>query len=120
MTDDGLKELGITIEDIIAYRKHKAILRRCGRAGRSKYTTKDTDWYDDYAESAKWNKELQAKEARKNKWATKKKDQMTVSDKAKAPTDKTTKAVKRKASTNDDVHSVSDSSQTEKAKGKGG
>ncbi|KAI9126759.1 hypothetical protein K1719_002355 [Acacia pycnantha] len=55
------------------FRKHRASLRQCGRHGRSKYKTKDADWYDDYEAAAKWKKEINVKAAKKNKRKAKRK-----------------------------------------------
>ncbi|KAI9113709.1 hypothetical protein K1719_014960 [Acacia pycnantha] len=74
MTEDRLREMGITMDDVKNYRKYRASLRRCGRRRQSKYTSKDHDWYDDYAEATKWKRDLAAKEAQKQKRAGKRKD----------------------------------------------
>ncbi|KAI9086567.1 hypothetical protein K1719_031428 [Acacia pycnantha] len=100
-TDNHLNEYGITREDIEAFREHKATLRWGGRTGRSKEMSKDPNVDDEYAEAAKWKRELQAKDSRKKKRAAKKNDQTLVTGKSKAPSD-------------DDVHSVSDSSPKQK------
>ncbi|KAI9083354.1 hypothetical protein K1719_034720 [Acacia pycnantha] len=99
-TDNRLKELGITMEDVEAFRKDRETLRRGGRGGRSKETTKDPNAYDEYAEAAKWKRELEANESRKKKVAKKNNDNL-VTGKRKAPSD-------------DDTHSVSDSSPKQK------
>ncbi|KAI9082310.1 hypothetical protein K1719_035733 [Acacia pycnantha] len=96
-----LKELGITMEDVEAFRKHRATLRRGGRGGRSKEKTKDPNSYDEYVEAAKWKRELEAKESRKKKWAAKKNHHTLVIG-------------KRKAASDDDAQSVSDSSPKQK------
>lgn len=49
-SDNRLKELGITMADVEAFKKHRATLRR---GGRSKESTKDPSAYDEYAEVAK-------------------------------------------------------------------
>ncbi|KAI9128040.1 hypothetical protein K1719_001033 [Acacia pycnantha] len=66
-TDNRLNELGITMEYIVAFRKHRATLWQCGQDGRSKETSKDPNAYDEYAEATKWKRELEAKESRKKK-----------------------------------------------------
>ncbi|KAI9123490.1 hypothetical protein K1719_004790 [Acacia pycnantha] len=91
------------MEDVQAFRKHMATLRWGGRGGRLKDTTNDPSAYDECAEAAKWKREVEAKESRKNKWAAKKNQQTPVIGKRKNPSD-------------DDAHSVSDSSPKKKRK----
>ncbi|KAI9079607.1 hypothetical protein K1719_038434 [Acacia pycnantha] len=100
-TDSHLFDLGITMEDVEAFRKHRETLWRGGRGGRSKETSKDPNAYDEYVEATKWKRELEAKEERKKKRAAKKNDQTLVTRKRKAPSD-------------DDAHSVFDSSPNKK------
>ncbi|KAI9078722.1 hypothetical protein K1719_039309 [Acacia pycnantha] len=86
MTEDRMREMGITMDDVKNYRKYRASLRRCGRRRQSKYTSKN-DWYDDYAEAAKWKRDLAAKEAKKQKRAGKRKDSAGHSTKGSKPSD---------------------------------
>ncbi|KAI9112214.1 hypothetical protein K1719_016737 [Acacia pycnantha] len=99
--EEYLKELGITMEDVEAFRKHRETLRRGGRGRRFKDTTNDPNAYDEYAEAAKWKREVEAKETRRSKRAGKKKQQTPVTGKRKNPSD-------------DHAHSMSDSSPKKK------
>ncbi|KAI9079433.1 hypothetical protein K1719_038622 [Acacia pycnantha] len=73
MTEDRMREMGITMDDVKNYKKYRASLRRSGRRRQSKYTSKN-DWHDDYAEAAKWERDHEAKEAKKQKRAAKRKE----------------------------------------------
>ncbi|KAI9112527.1 hypothetical protein K1719_016450 [Acacia pycnantha] len=85
MTDDRLVALGITKEDLNNYREHKAKLCRCGRVGSSKYKSQEGD--NEYDAMAKWKHDLDAKEAKKNQRAAKRKEISTASVKVTRPGD---------------------------------
>ena len=53
MTDDRLKEMRITMDDVNNYRRQRGNLRRCGRDVGSKHKSKEPNWYDDFEEATK-------------------------------------------------------------------
>ncbi|KAI9128726.1 hypothetical protein K1719_000209 [Acacia pycnantha] len=85
MTEERMKEMGITIDDVKEYRRQRRHLRRCTRDVGSKYKTKVSNWYDDFEATTKWKRGIETKEARKIQREAKNKGDATVSQKRKEP-----------------------------------